>query len=683
MIPLQSKLQHNYSKVYRILIALLAVAAILALAPKRSKFQYEFSLGLPWVHAPLYAPFTFAINKTEQQVAIEKKAIINNSYLYFKVNKQVVDSVQSSFNTLSKLAFTTDSLVAPEHQAALETNGLLILQKIYTTGLLAHQDSLANKPNSYVIKAIDNHNEIPYEIGQLYTVKSVYDSINSWTAGLDYKLTLRNLLFETVKPNILFNAPLTRQILNQKLSTVSLVYGKVNEGEKIVDKGEVITPEVYAKLSSLKENYQIFKGEYDWVYVYLGYLIYVSLSLLLLVLTIRITHPMVYSQTNSFTLILVLFVLSFALANVPKMIPSISVFMLPFALFAVVLQSFFAAPLASMIYVYMVLFSALIVPSGIDFTWIMLPAGLLAILLLNNLRKRSQIISVNFLVFFSSSILYIGASIVKEGNVSNIDNTMFGFFAISALLTVLAIPLVYAIEKIFGLISEMALLELSDTNNTLLRQLAEKAPGTFQHSMQVANLAEACALEIGGNPLLVRTGALYHDIGKMNRPEMFIENQMGGHNPHSDLSEIESAQIIIGHVINGIEIAKSHKLPEMIIDFIRSHHGTTTARYFYYQAKKVQPEIDKSIFQYPGPLPYSKETAILMLCDGVEAAARSLKEHTADSINTLIDGIFTTILEEHQLDYAPITFKDISTLKKLLQKKIMNIYHVRVAYPSA
>jgi putative nucleotidyltransferase with HDIG domain len=357
--------------------------------------------------------------------------------------------------------------------------------------------------------------------------------------------------------------------------------------------------------------------------------------------------------------------------------------MLPFALFAVILQSFFKNSLAVIIFMVMMMSASLFAPNGMEFIWIEAPSGLMAVLLLKNLRKRSQLLGVIAIVFVSSSLLYFASSIIKEGHLVNVVNSNFGLFAASSMLTIIAIPMVYIIERLFGLISEMALLELADTNNTLLRELSRVAPGTFQHSMQVANLAEECALEIGGDALLMRTGALYHDIGKMKNPSFFIENQAGGHNPHNDLSEEESAKIIISHVIQGVEMAKKHKLPEKIIDFIRTHHGTTTTRYFYFNAKKKDDTVKMEDFQYPGPLPFSKETAILMLCDGVEAAARSLPEYSAESIQNLINGIFSTILDSNQLDHAPITLKDITILKKLLQKKIMNIYHVRVAYPSA
>jgi putative nucleotidyltransferase with HDIG domain len=684
MLGLNSILQHNYSKIYRIVIVVITIGLMLFVSPSTSKFQYEFEQGYPWVHQPLYAPFSFAINKTQNQITIENNAVINASYLYFDNDNSVADSVLNSFSAKALEIFANDSTWNDNEIQEFQLNGAEIIREIYHRGIINNEDSLINKPSDYIIKTIDNHTEQQHEIQEFFTLKIALDSVNSWTNSLHKGKVLQTLVFENIRPNIIYNYKLTAEILDQKVNALTTVYGKVNNGEKIVDKGDIITPEIFQKLTSLQENYekQVGTNMSQW-YVYGGIVIMISFATLLLIVIIKTFNPSTYSETNSFTLILILFFLSYFMANISRMVPEIDIYILPFALFAVILQSFFRSSLAVIIYLLMIITASSIAPNGNEFLWIEGPAGLMAIMLLKNLRKRSQLLGVIVIVFFSSSILYVATSIIKEGHLSNIDAINFGWFAASSLLTIIAIPLVYIIERLFGLVSEMALLELADTNNKLLRELAQNAPGTFQHSMQVANLAEECAIEIGGDALLIRTGAMYHDIGKMKNPSFFIENQAGGHNPHNDLSESESAKIIINHVIDGVEMAKRNKLPEKIIDFIRTHHGTTTARYFYINAKKKDDSVKIEDFQYPGPLPFSKETAILMLCDGVEAAARSLPEYSAESITKLIDGIFSTILDSNQLDYAPITLQNITSLKKLLQKKIMNIYHVRVAYPSA
>jgi len=684
MLDFKSKLQHNYSKIYRIILVLITAALMVFISPKTPRFQYDFEQGFPWVNQTLYAPFSFAINKTPEKLLAEQNEIKSTSYLYFDQKNWIKDTVISQFESKARLmAFQDSTIQAQDYERFIEDGNSLIL-KIYEKGIISNHDSLLNKPPDYIIKTIKDHTEKQYEIQNFYTLSQAFDSVKVWSKSANNSELLAIAILEKVKPNITYNVTLTKDVLNQKLNVLSPVYGLVNTGEKIVDKGDIITPEINAKLVSLQEASIKKTGDNQnkW-YIFGGILIYVSFALLMLILVIKSFSPSTYSDTNSFTLILILFLLSYAMSNLPHYFPAIQMYALPFALFAVVLQSFFRSSLASIVYMLMVFIGGVVATNGIEFLWIEAPSGLLAILLLKNLRKRSQFLGVVAVVLISSSLLYFASSIIKEGHFENIEFQNFGWFAISALLTIISIPTVLSIERIFGLISEMALLELSDTNNKLLRELAQIAPGTFQHSMQVANLAEECAIEIGGDALLIRTGALYHDIGKMTNPHFFIENQSGGHNPHNDLSEEESARIIINHVIDGVEMAKKHKLPEKIIDFIRTHHGTTYTRYFLYNAQKKNSEIHPEIFQYPGPMPFSKETAILMLCDGVEAAARSLPEYTAESINKLIEGIFNTILSTHQLDYAPITYQNITTLKKLLQKKIMNIYHVRVAYPGA
>ena len=684
MQGINSRLRHNYSKIYRIVIVAITIGLMVFISPKTTKFQYEFEQGFPWVHQPLYAPFSFAINKTQEQITQENSEINANSYLYFDIDETVDDSVISAFKNKSNELFLSDSITSKKYQAKFEKKGIELIQRLYKKGIIGNSDSLQNKAPDFIIKTIVNHKETPVEIQEFLSITQAFDSMQLWVSEVKRGRILQIAVFENLSPNVVFNPNLTREIKQQKLNSLTTVYGKVNEGEKIVAKGEIITPEIFQKLISLQQNYEKQVGaDRSEVYVYGGTFIVVAFATLLLIFLIKTFSPYTYSETNSFTLILILFFLNYLMANIPRFFPEVEMYILPFALFAVILQSFFRSSLAAIIYIIMIMMATIFSPNAMEFLWIEAPVGLLAILLLKNLRKRSQLLGVISIVFISSSFLYFAFSIIKEGHLSNVNASNFIWFAVSALLTITAIPMVFIIERIFGLISEMALLELADTNNTLLRELAQKAPGTFQHSMQVANLAEECAVEIGGDPLLIRTGALYHDIGKIKQPQYFIENQAGVHNPHNDISNEASAQIIIGHVLDGIELAKKHKLPEKIIDFIRTHHGTTTARYFYLNAKKINPDVDIKDFQYPGPLPFSKETAILMLCDGVEAAARSLPEYTAESINKLIDGIFNTILDHNQLDYAPITFQNISALKKLLQKKIMNIYHVRVAYPSS
>jgi cyclic-di-AMP phosphodiesterase PgpH len=381
--------------------------------------------------------------------------------------------------------------------------------------------------------------------------------------------------------------------------------------------------------------------------------------------------------------ILMLIVLQVLMARFSTGTATFNIYLLPFCVLPIITRAFYDTRIALFVHLVTVLIISFMAPNRFEFAFIQLLGGMVAIFSIVNMRNRSQIFISSAIIFITYSVAFIGITIIQEGGRDVIRLDDFAWFGISALLTLFSYPLIFVFEKIFGFTSDVSLLELSDTNGKLLRELALRAPGTFQHSLQVANLAEEAIYTIGGNALLVRTGALYHDIGKMEMPMYFIENQANGMNPHDEMSFDESAAMIISHVIKGIEIAKKNNLPEPIIDFIRTHHGTTITAFFYRSFQNAFPEetIDESKFHYPGPIPFSKETAVLMMADSVEAASRSLKKYDAESIDSLVEKIINSQIEQNQFMNADITFKDINTLKKIFKKKLMNMYHVRVEYP--
>jgi putative nucleotidyltransferase with HDIG domain len=356
---------------------------------------------------------------------------------------------------------------------------------------------------------------------------------------------------------------------------------------------------------------------------------------------------------------------------------------LPICIVPIVIRAFFDTRLALFVHLVTIILISFIVPNSFEFVFLQLIAGIITILTVVDLQKRSQFFITSIFIFLAYSITYIGMTLLTAADLKSVEPIQFAMFAGSALITMFSYPLVYIFEKLLGLITDVSLMEYSDSNSKLLRQLAEKAPGTFQHSIQVANLSEEVVHKIGGSALLVRTGALYHDIGKMNNPMYFIENQNGNYNPHDELSNTESARILIDHVTEGIEIGKKYNLPEQIIDFIRTHHGTKKVEYFYMMECKENPDmnVDEKDFQYHGPSPFSKETAVVMMADSVEAASRSLKEPTEKNINKLVDNIIDKQMKEEQFYNADITFSDISAAKKILKRKLHNIYHVRIEYP--
>jgi putative nucleotidyltransferase with HDIG domain len=322
-------------------------------------------------------------------------------------------------------------------------------------------------------------------------------------------------------------------------------------------------------------------------------------------------------------------------------------------------------------------------PESFNFVILNVVAGMIAIMSIVQIHRRGQFFLTSLWVFLAYAVTYTGIALMQGEGLQSIEYANYGLFAGNAILTLFAYPLIYIFERTFSMVTDVTLLELSDTNTPLLRKLLTKSPGTFQHSMQVANLAEEAIREIGGNALLVRAGALYHDIGKMDMPIYFIENQKAGINPHDELTYEESARIIVSHVIKGVEMAKRKRLPEQIIDFIRTHHGTRRADYFYIKQKQENPEeqVDEKTFSYQGPIPFSKETAVLMMADSAEAASRSINAPDENKINNLVDSIVDKLFEENQLNNADITLKDIHTVKKVLKRQLMNIYHVRIAYP--
>ncbi len=387
-------------------------------------------------------------------------------------------------------------------------------------------------------------------------------------------------------------------------------------------------------------------------------------------------------NNKNIVFVLLIVVLAVAGTSIVLQYNLFSVYLVPLCLVPLIVRSFFDSRTAFFVHLIVALILGFVIPNGLHFIFLQVVAGMVGIYGFVNFRNRSQLFITTLIILAAYLACYIALNVVVEGDFEKIDWYTFGWLSISAFLTLLAYPIIYVFEKAFGFVSHVTLLELADTNNKLLRTLSRKAPGTFQHSLQVANLAEAAIHKVEGNSLLIRTAALYHDIGKMEAPMYFIENQSTGVNPHDELSYEESAQIIIHHVIKGVEIAKENNIPELIIDFIRTHHGTTKTEYFYRKYKEENPDDDnESLFSYPEPIPFSKESAILMMADSVEAASRSIKQPNVEKIDSLVENIIDKQMSNHQFDNADITLKDITEIKKIFKKMLMNIYHVRVEYP--
>lgn len=679
MNNLIDRLYKNNTIIYKVLLFLISVVAIVYLFPKGGQFKYDFPQGKPWQYDNLYAPFDFAIQKTPKEIAQEKQELTANSKKYFEVNPHIKDEVLTAFikdiNSVDTLSTKT--------KEELQEKGNDIITNIYTYGFL--DDASRDKANVGEIIVLRKGNSIDDILfSKLIQSNDVLPFLRLNTKELPpYKQRIvTNYLSNNLKANVTYDVKYSEKELDELLQGISYAKGKVSKGELIILKGDIVEGKKHNILKSYEVAFasQIWtKANYYWIVF--GYTILVAFALLMLLLFLERNRTEIFNDNNKVTFIFFNVILMIFVQTMVVKYSSDYVYVVPLSMLPIVLKAFFDARLGLFTHVLTVLLLGFIVPNSFEFIYLHIIAGIVTILTVSELYKRASLFMSIGQITLIYMITYFAFTILKEGNADKINWMYFGLFAANGLLSFLAVFFIYFYEKLFGLVSDVTLLELSNTNSKLLRELNEKAPGTFQHSMQVANLAEAAANEIGANSMLVRTGALYHDIGKMVNPMYFTENQSTGVNPHNDLLPVDSARIILDHVLNGIEIAKKYKLPDRIIDFIRTHHGTSVTYYFYKMELENNPEVDIKKFQYQGPIPFSKETAILMMCDAAEAASKSLKSPTAQSIDELIDRIVNKQKNDNQFINSDITFREIEKIKKIIKNKLMNIYHLRVEYP--
>ena len=671
------------SIIYKIFLFLLSTFFIVYLFPKGGAFKYNFEKGKVWQNENLYAPFDFPIQKTEQQLTEEVSSLKEELPSYFILDEAIV--VRSRDNIMNEFENTfPDSL-----NFVLKADTRLLIDAtiddIYAIGLLSDDIYLdARKDVVLKIKGTDEAKKIFFS--SLLTTEDIGPSIErnfSEPQFNRYQNYITAIFFNHIKENVRYDKVFNDEVYEQEKSNVSPTIGLLKENTIIISKGEVIEGSKYQKLISLKEVFesQVWnKSNYNWIVF--GYVILVVLALLMLILFVKKYRVSIYNNNTKLTFIFFnVIVMIFVTTVILKFQPNY-LYIVPICILPLILKAFFDARLGLFTHVITVLLIGFIVPNSYEYMFLQIIAGIITILTVSELYKRvnlfisvAQITTVYIIAYFSFFIIH-------EGNINTLKLETFGLFLLCGMAMLFAQPLIYIYEKIFGLVSDVSLLELSDTNSKLLKILADQAPGTFHHSLNVANLAEAAANEIGANAMLVRVGALYHDIGKMNDPTYFIENQSNNVNPHNELAPKESARIIIDHVLNGIEIAKKHNLPDRIIDFIRTHHGTSLVYYFYSMEKNAKKEtVDIKDFQYKGPKPFSKETAILMMCDSVEAASKSIKNPDYTKINVFVDQIIEKQKNDGQFLNANITFKEIELIKKVLKQKLINIYHLRIEYP--
>ena len=671
----------NQSSIYKYFLYFFAVGCIVFFFPRGGKFKYEFQKGKPWQYENLYAPFDFTIKKSNEEIALEQQQIEQSQLAYYSFDQSVSDTVYSNFNSAFQRTFPSDRYSGIMWQN-LQKAGLEILDEFYKYGLLENSLDESGQDQLYLVK---NNEAITVNTSDMYSVVDSGKILENLLAekrlrrfGPEYQ----QLFFDILRPNVSYDDELTKKSLEEEYAKISLTRGSVDEGKLIIAKGEVVEAENLKILESLKAEYESeLWTESNFLFILSGYAILVALVLMMLMLFLKKYRPEVFRNNVKVTFIFFNILLMVFVTTLVVKYNEAYVFVVPLCILPLILKTFFDARLGLFVHVLTVLILGFVVPFSFEYIFLQIIAGIVTILTVSELYKRANLfISVGQITLIYM-VGYFAFYVIQEGSIDSINPYTFGFFLLNGMITLFAQPLIYIYEKIFGLISDVSLLELSDTNSRLLKELANKAPGTFHHSLQVANLAEASANEIGANAMLVRVGALYHDIGKMNKPTYFTENQVTNINPHDDLQPKESAKIIIDHVIEGIEIARKNKLPDRVIDFIRTHHGTTFVYYFYKKQEELGEEFSESEFRYPGPIPFSRETAILMMADAVEAASKSLNNPTYSIIEEFVEKIVNGQMNAQQFLNANITFKEIQSVKKVLKQKLTNIYHLRVEYP--
>tara|TARA_R110002049_G_scaffold76250_1_gene196059 strand:- start:248 stop:2296 length:2049 start_codon:yes stop_codon:yes gene_type:complete len=676
-----NKLYRNHSLIYKGLLFIFTTFLIVYLFPKSGKFKYSFEKGKPWQSENLQAPFDFAIKKSEEELALEKKTITENATLYFDLDTIIEKNVKERYSEAFNKSFS-DSIYKNKRIPLFKAGGK-ILSNLYEYGVLTENYDFSEDKTVVILDGRVEKEETVFS--NLVKQDKITAIIEKALLDQDlnvFKTGFVSLFFDLIEPNLVFDKSFTDKVLQEELNKISFTRGSIAKETLIISKGEIIEGDKFQVLKSLQSEYesQVWnESNYNWILF--AYTLLVALALLMLLLFLIKYRKDVFENNTKVTFIFFNILLMVLITTLVINYNSQYIYVVPICILPLVFKAFFDARLGLFAHVITVLLLGSIVPNSYEYMFLQIIAGIVTILTVSELYKRANLfISVGQITLIYI-IAYFAFFVIHEGSVETIKWQTFGMFVLCGLATLFVQPLIYAYEKLFGLVSDVSLLELSDTNSKLLKELSNKAPGTFHHSLNVANLAEASANEIGANAMLVRVGALYHDIGKMKSPTYFIENQSTGINPHDELSSKESARIIIDHVISGIEIAKKQNLPDRVIDFIRTHHGTSLVYYFYMKEKENMSDADKADFSYTGPKPFSKETAILMMCDSVEAASKSLKNPTSAKIDAFVETIINKQIEEEQFLNANITFKEIQSIKKVLKHKLANIYHLRIEYP--
>lgn len=697
----------SWSSILRMSLYIIACLIVLYAIPKEGKFKYEYQKGSPWKHDNLIAPFDFAIYKSQAEIDAERESVRKDSKPYFNKDNQVqvtcTDKFLSDFNAQLTAFGVSDTAADQKSKSAnvfAELKKVITksLNDVYANGIIENEQILFGeggaKSEDFLV-AIQNEgitsqkskSEILTARGAYLYVKNDIDRFLNHhqspdaTNSLLWKFANALNPMQWIAPNLEFDQTTTEKVLNDNLESVSLTRGFVQQGQRIIYQGEVVGEDEFCILESLRRDYEQHNSS-GYSYVFLGQSILFVMLFALIFIFLRTFRREIFYQTKYSALILSIITFTIVMTSIVIRNNLMSIWLLPFLLLAIIIKTFFDTRTGMFLHIVTCVAVSFLMPNSFEYFTMQFIPGYILLMSYEKLNRRSQAFLTSVICFAMYSIIYVSFELMYTGLPSEINWRTLIVLAVNCIMLLMAYPLIYMFEKVFGLLSDVTLLELADSNRPLLRRLAEEAPGTFQHCMQVANLAEAAIFKIGGNPHLARAGALYHDIGKLAAPMYFTENQVSGINPHDQLDFVKSAEIIINHVIKGVAIAKEYKLPMQVVDFIKTHHGTSKAGYFYAMYKKEHPDEDcDKLFTYPGPRPINKEMAVVMMADSIEAASRSLKKYDTESISTLVENIVNSQISNKQFDNTNLTFKDIDTVKLLFKEKLKNIYHARIEYP--
>lgn len=668
---------NNKAKFLSILLFSFGIVAIMFFLPKERKFEFEYKQNKVWQHRDLFAPFNFSIDKTDEEIRMQRDSIIREFSPYYDldstVEKRISDSLVMQCKTLFSMLEIPESVSLYTMQKELKSIyniGIIDIQKPYKTLIVNKKPQKVRVHIEHIFTISEAHIKL---------IGTIPQSLDSMTHN-----KVKDIIYKTLKPNIIYNDAVSNERKTMLLSKISEKHGFISEGSRIISKGTVVSERDIKVLDSLKKEYENSSLTINtMIAIFSGQIILIFMAFIVLVLLILYFEPQVLSNHSQTMFIVSIVVLFVAMASITQKFNHISIYIIPYVALPLVVKNFLNARIALFVHVIAMLIIGFIAPNSFDFIFLQIIVGAIALFSIGNHYQRSSLLLCAVLSFVSYAIIFFALSLIKEGGIQSISWLKLVWFGVSCVLLLTTYLLIFIFERLYRIPSDLTLFELNDTNRGLLRELSEHAPGTFQHSLQVANLTEAALQKINGNVLLGRVAGLYHDIGKLSNPAYFIENQSFMGNPHDEISPETSAKIIIEHVIYGKELARKNNLPGIITEMIYGHHSNSTTWYFLDKFKKNNPDsvVDESLFAYPAPKPNRKELAVLMIADSVEAASRSIVLHDKEQISQLIEKIVDNLMHERHFENVDITLHEISTVKEVMIQKLINMYHARIPYP--